>query len=188
MHEAQPWAMGATSLILARTLSIAEPLLLRLLMALADEGRIALRQGYYATTEHQPKLSSEQRAFFEEHVPFDATTPFLPVSFDGVTTQVRSSPIPGLARAFETLLARGVLVKVGDVLYRGTQIERAHERVDAFITANGKMTMAEFRDLLETSRKYAVPLLEWFDARGITVRSGDYRMLRIRKGAHERSV
>ena len=188
MHEAQPWAMGATSLILARTLSIAEPLLLRLLMALADEGRIALRQGYYATTEHQPKLSSEQRAFFEEHVPFDATTPFLPVSLDGVTTLVRSSPIPGLARAFETLLARGVLVKVGDVLYRGTQIERAHERVDAFITANGKMTMAEFRDLLETSRKYAVPLLEWFDARGITVRSGDYRMLRIRKGAHERSV
>jgi selenocysteine-specific elongation factor len=188
LHEAQPWAMGATSLILARTLSVAEPLLLRLLMALADEGRIAQRQGYYASTDHQPKLSNEQRAFFEEYVPFDAATPFLPVSLDGVTAQVRSSPIPGLARAFETLLARGVLVKVGDALYRGTQIERAHERVDTFITANGKMTMAEFRDLLETSRKYAVPLLEWFDARGITVRSGDYRMLRIRKGAHERSV
>ena len=188
LHEAQPWAMGATSLILARTLGVAEPLLLRLLMALADEGRIALRQGYYSTTEHQPKLSSEQRAFFEVHVPFDAATPYLPVTLDGVTAQVRQSPIPGLARAFETLLARGVLVKVGDALYRGTQIERAHEQVDAFITQSGKMTMAEFRDLLGTSRKYAVPLLEWFDARGITVRSGDYRMLRIRKGAHDRSV
>ncbi|MGC2130658.1 MAG: SelB C-terminal domain-containing protein, partial [Candidatus Aquilonibacter sp.] len=188
LHEAQPWAMGATSLILARTLGIAEPLLLRLLMALANEGRIALRQGYYSTTEHQPKLSSEQRAFFEEHVPFDAATPFLPVSLDGVTEQLRLSAIPGLTRAFETLLARGVLVKVGDALYRGAQIERAHERVDAFITANNKMTMAEFRDLLGTSRKYAVPLLEWFDARGITVRSGDYRMLRMRKGTREQSV
>lgn len=188
LHEAQPWAMGATSLILARTLGIAEPLLLRLLMALADEGRIALRQGYYSTTEHQPKLSSDQRAFFEEHVPFDAATPFLPVSLDVVTAQVRQSPIPGLVRAFETLLARGVLVKVGDALYRGTQIERAHERIDSFISQSGKMTMAEFRDLLGTSRKYAVPLLEWFDARGITVRSGDYRMLRMRKGAREQSV
>ena len=188
LHEAQPWAMGATSLILSRTLGIAEPLLLRLLMALADEGRIALRQGYYSTTDHQPKLSNEQRAFFEEYVPFDAATPFLPVLLDEVTTHVRQSPIPGLSRAFETLLARGVLVKVGDALYRGAQIERAHERVDAFITQSGKMTMAEFRDLLGTSRKYAVPLLEWFDARGITVRSGDHRMLRMRKGAREQSV
>ena len=188
LHEAQPWAMGATSLILARTLGIAEPLLLRLLAALADEGRIAVRHGYYATTQHQPKLSNEQRAFFEEHVPFDAAAPFLPVSFDDVAAQVRLSPIPGLPRALETLLARGVLVKVGDALYRGTQIERAHERVDAFIAQSGKMTMAEFRDLLGTSRKYAVPLLEWFDSRGITVRSGDYRMLRMRRGASEQSV
>ncbi len=188
LHEAQPWAMGATSFMLARALGIAESLLLRLLAALAEEGRIAARQGYYATTDHQPKLSNEQRAFFEAQVPFDAATPFLPVAFDVVTTQVKASAITGLSRAFETLLARGVLVKVGDALYRGAQLERAHERIDTFIAAHGKMTMAEFRDLLGTSRKYAVPLLEWFDARGITVRSGDYRMLRMRKGAREPAV
>jgi selenocysteine-specific elongation factor len=188
LHEAQPWAMGATSFILARTLGITEPLLVRLLMALVDEGRVAVRQGYYATTEHQPKLSSEQRAFFETNVPFDAATPFLPVSFDEVTTRMRQSSIAGVSKAFETLLARGVLVKVGDALYRGTQIESAHERIDAFISTNDKMTMAEFRDLLGTSRKYAVPLLEWFDGRGITVRSGDFRMLRMRKGTRQQSV
>jgi selenocysteine-specific elongation factor len=40
------------------------------------------------------------------------------------------------------------------------------------------MTAADFRDLLGTSRKYAVPLLEWLDGRGVTIRSGDYRTLR----------
>ena len=40
------------------------------------------------------------------------------------------------------------------------------------------MTASEFRDLLGTSRKYAVPLLEWLDAHGVTIRNGDYRMLR----------
>ena len=188
LHEAQPWAMGATSLILARSLGIAEPLLVRLLASLAEEGHIAARQGYYSATDHHPRLSNEQRSFFETHVPFEATTPFLPVAFDAVTTEVKASTITGIGRAFETLLARGVLVKVGEALYRGTQLEQAHERIDAFITEHGKMTMAQFRDLLGTSRKYAVPLLEWFDSRGITVRSGDYRMLRVRKGAREPSV
>ena len=37
------------------------------------------------------------------------------------------------------------------------------------------MTAADFRDLLGTSRKYAVPLLEWLDARGITVRKIAWR-------------
>ena len=37
---------------------------------------------------------------------------------------------------------------------------------------------ARFRDLIGTSRKYAVPLLEWFDAAGITIRNGDVRTLR----------
>jgi selenocysteine-specific elongation factor len=188
LHEAQPWAMGATSFVLARTLGVTEPLLLRLLSALADEGRIAARHGYYATTDHQPKLSNDQRAFFETHVPFDAATPFLPVALEEIASLVKASKIPGIGRAFETLLVRGVLVKVGDALYRGTQIERAHAEVEAFITEHGKMTMAEFRDVLGTSRKFAVPLLEWFDSRGITVRSGDYRMLRMRKGAREPSV
>jgi selenocysteine-specific elongation factor len=179
-HAREPWAVGVTSLALARALGIVEPLLVRLLGALVEEGRITQRHGYYATTAHQPKLTPEQRAFFEQHLPFDAASPFVPVSFDEVAASIKASGITGIGKGFDTLLARGVLIKVGDALYRGTQIEQAHQRVEQFITQHGKMTMAEFRDLLGTSRKYAVPLLEWFDGRGITVRSGDYRMLRRR--------
>jgi selenocysteine-specific elongation factor len=69
-------------------------------------------------------------------------------------------------------------VKVNEELYRGTQIAHNRARLEAFLRERGQMTMAEFRDVIATSRKYAVPLLEWFDARGVTVRSGDYRMLR----------
>jgi len=188
VHAREPWAVGATSLGLAREFGIAEPLLVRLLAALASEGRIAAHHGYYATTAHQPKLGPEQRAFFETHVAIDPAAPFRPVSFGEVAALVKTSPITGLSQAFDTLLVRGVLVKVGDALYRGSQVEQAHARVDSFIAANGRMTMSEFRDLLQTSRKYAVPLLEWFDGRGITVRSGDYRTLRVRKGAREQLV
>ncbi len=185
MHQREPWAMGLTSIALARQLGIPEGTLVRLLAALIEDGRIAGRHGYYAATGHTAKLSAEQRSFFEGLVPFDPGQPFVPAVYDDVAAAVKRSPIAGIAKAFETLLARGVLVKVGEALYRGSQIERAHELVDAFIAQSGSMTMAQFRDLLGTSRKYAVPLLEWFDARAITVRSGDVRMLRARKGARE---
>jgi selenocysteine-specific elongation factor len=184
-HRAEPWAMGSTSLAISRALGVEEPLLVRLLNAYAEEGRIAHRTGYYALPEHTPKLTGEQQAFFEAHVPVDPASPFTPTPLANVVAAVKQSRIAGISKAFDTLLARGALVKVGDELYRGTQIAQVHARVEQFLRANRQMTMAQFRDLIGTSRKYAVPLLEWFDARSITVRSGDYRMLRAKTAAHD---
>jgi len=184
-HHAEPWAMGSTSLALARALSLDEPLLVRILAAYAEEGRIAHRTGYFALPEHTPKLTAEQQAFFEAHAPVDKASPLTPVPTANVVAAVKQSRIAGIGKAFDTLLAGGALVKVGDELYRGTQIAQIRARVEQFLRANKQMTMAQFRDLIGTSRKYAVPLLEWFDARGITVRSGDYRMLRAKTAAHD---
>jgi selenocysteine-specific elongation factor len=181
LNEAQtrePWAMGATSLTLARALDVPEALLVRVLNALADEGRLARRAGYFSTTDHTPNLTAEQQSFFEELVPLDAANPFLPAELAAVVARVRESQVNGASKAFDMLLAKGAFVKVNEELYRGAQIAQVRSRVQTFLREHNRMTMAEFRDLIGTSRKYAVPLLEWFDARGITVRSGDYRMLR----------
>jgi selenocysteine-specific elongation factor len=43
---------------------------------------------------------------------------------------------------------------------------------------NGKITLAEVRDLFTTSRKYAQAFLEHLDAMDITVRDGDFRKLK----------
>lgn len=180
----EPWVMGAPSVMIARTLDIPEALLLRVLNAMADEGRLARRAGYFSTTGHSPQLTAEQQAFFEELLPADPSNPFLPAELAGVAARVRHSGVAGAGRAFDMLLAKGVFVKVSEELYRGTQIAQIRARLQAFVREHGRMTMAEFRDLIGTSRKYAVPLLEWFDARGITVRSGDYRMMRSTEEAH----
>ena len=174
----EPWAMGATSVTIARALGVPEALLVRVLNALADEGRLARRAGFFSTTIYNPQLTPEQQAFFEELVPVDPSNPLLPAELAAVSARVRQSAVSGAGRAFDMLLAKGVFVKVNEELYRGTQIAQIRARLQGFVREHGRMTMAEFRDLIGTSRKYAVPLLEWFDARGITVRSGDYRMLR----------
>lgn len=177
-HQQEPWALGTTSLALARALTIGEADLVRLLDAFVEDGRIARRAGYYSLTGHTPTLTPEQKAFFETLVPVDASGPYVPVDLAAAIARIRQSSIPGVGKAFDALLAKGILVKVGGDLYRGSQIAQIRARLQSFLSERDRITMAEFRDLIGTSRKYAVPLLEWFDARGITVRSGDYRFLR----------
>lgn len=178
VHEREPWALGATSIVLARSLNIAELELVRLLDAFVEDGRIARRAGYYSLAGHAPALTAEQTAFFEALVPLDAASPYVPADLAASVTRIRQSPIPGVGKAFDALLAKGILVKVSGDLYRGSQIAQIRARLQSFLKERERITMAEFRDLIGTSRKYAVPLLEWFDARGITVRSGDYRFMR----------
>jgi len=175
-----PWTLGMTSLALARELAVDEPFLMRVLASDAEAGTIVARAGYYATPAHEPRLSDEQRAFFERVVAVDAAQPLVPVPLDAVVDELRRARIPGLGQAFDTLLATGTLVKVGADVYRGTQIDHIRARLELAIRREGPITMARFRDAVGTTRKYAVPLMEWFDATGVTVRDGDVRALRKR--------
>lgn len=177
-HRDEPWAMGVTSIALSRALGVPEALLVRVLGNFVEEGRLVNRSGYYAALGHRPSPSAEQRAFFDDLVPVDEGHPFLPISFAGAVAAVKLAHVTGISKAFDTMLARGALVKVGEDLYRGSQIGSIRARVEAHLNENGRMTAADFRDLLGTSRKYAVPLLEWLDGHGVTIRSGDYRTLR----------
>jgi selenocysteine-specific elongation factor len=177
-HATEPWSLGVTSIALARELAIEENLLVRVLGAFVEDGRLANHRGYYAMLDHQARLSEEQRALFDDAMPLDPSQPFLPVAVETFLGTLRASRVAGVQKAYDTLLVRGSLVKVGDSIYRGSQIAQIRARVESHLRSRESMTAAEFRDLLGTSRKYAVPLLEWFDARGITVRSGDLRTLR----------
>ena len=49
--------------------------------------------------------------------------------------------------------------------------------MERHITESGHITLAEFRDLLGTSRKYAVTILEYFDEKKITRKIDDVRVL-----------
>jgi selenocysteine-specific elongation factor len=177
-HRDEPWGMGVTSIALARELGVAEPQLVRVLEHYVGEGRLCNRGGYYAAIDHQPSFTPEQRAFFDHLVPVDEGSPFLPIPFATAAAAVRLSQLFGVPKVFDTMLARGALVKIGTDLYRGTQIAEIRARVEEHLRERRSMTAAEFRDILGTSRKYAVPLLEWLDSHAVTVRNGDYRTLR----------
>ena len=76
-----------------------------------------------------------------------------------------------------SLVESGDLVRVGDFYLTSEQALRAQTLVRDFIEREGPATVAQIRDLLGTSRKYAVPLCEWLDSTGTTVRRNDVRAL-----------
>jgi selenocysteine-specific elongation factor len=81
---------------------------------------------------------------------------------------------PRLVRA---MLDSGELVKIGDFYLTARSASEARSKVRASIERDGPLTVAQIRDLLGTSRKYAVPLCEWLDQTGTTLRRGDVRAL-----------
>ncbi len=66
-----------------------------------------------------------------------------------------------------------------DVIFRKSDYDEMVEKLRATIRQKGQITLAEARDLFNTTRKYAQALLEHLDSIGMTIRDGDSRKLKI---------
>ena len=83
---------------------------------------------------------------------------------------------------------KGRLVRINDSLYIDAQtFNNILEELKGFLTEKREITVAEFRDIFKTSRKYAVPFLEYFDGIKLTLRVGDKRVLRMTHGEYRTS-
>jgi selenocysteine-specific elongation factor len=82
--------------------------------------------------------------------------------------------------AMLALLAnRGHVVKLKEgVYFHQAPLDELKGNLVAFLKAKGKITTQDFKSLTQASRKYTIPLAEYFDAMKVTVRVGDDRILR----------
>ena len=72
----------------------------------------------------------------------------------------------------------GAITKISEELYLSVKtVENVENKLKALMTGETGKTMAEIRDALGTTRKYAVPLCEYLDRTGFTVRKDDLRFL-----------
>jgi selenocysteine-specific elongation factor len=119
-------------------------------------------------TDHSATLAPEQQRARDELIAcIEAAGTSPPMTSD-------LGADPALLRA---LVEAGDLVRIGDFHLTGAQAAKIRNDVRGSIEASGPLTVAQIRDLLSTSRKYAVPLCEWLDSTGATRRQGDRRYL-----------
>jgi len=121
---------------------------------------------------HEIKFDSHQNASIKQLMGACAANPFAPPTVKEMQATVGED-------VFTALLELEALVQVSaEVAFRNSDYGSMVEKIRAHIEKNGRISVAEARDLFHTSRKYVLPLLEHLDASGITVRDGDFRRLK----------
>ena len=139
-----------------------------LLEKLVQEGTVVEDDSLFKLPQHQPSISDAQRRELDEYVALLESDPFSPPN--------ANLPRPDL---LNILVEEGKVVKVSDtVVFTSNAYQDMVDRVVKHLESEGKITVAQVRDLFNTSRKYALALMEHLDQRRITRRTGDERVLR----------
>ena len=86
----------------------------------------------------------------------------------------------GLAESvINVMLKEGSLVKINEDLYFHKEVlNKLREDYKNLLTRDGKATPASMKELTGLSRKFIIPLMEYFDLTKLTIRAGDHRILR----------
>jgi len=130
-----------------------------------------------ARADFKPKLSANQRKLKDRIVEAHLAAGFQPPDPKEFANQAGGNAA-ALRDIYEVAVAEGVLVKVSDDIYlSGESDGEMRRRVTDRLQSGPGATVAEIRDLLGTTRKYAVPICEYLDRVGLTRRDGDLRVL-----------
>jgi len=122
-------------------------------------------------SEHQVRFTPAQQAQVDALLLEFEAQPYSPPSYKQSSEQVGEEVL----RALITL---GKFCWIGeDVLFQPQILEEIRQAVISQIQQSGSITLAELRDRFDTSRKYAVAVLEYLDQAGVTIRRGDARVL-----------
>jgi selenocysteine-specific elongation factor len=80
---------------------------------------------------------------------------------------------------FNVMFKEGSLIKINEDLYFHREVLlRLRENYKNLLLKDGKATPATFKELTGLSRKFIIPLMEYFDIAKLTIRAGDHRILR----------
>lgn len=87
-----------------------------------------------------------------------------------------------LTDILKLMAKEGSLVRIIDTVYVTASVhQKMIECLKSFYCKKSDMTVAEFRDILNTTRKYALPFLEYLDSNKITLRVGDIRKFLLKE-------
>ncbi|MCG3137297.1 MAG: Selenocysteine-specific elongation factor [Phycisphaerae bacterium] len=137
---------------------------------------------YWAHADYVPKLSREEERLFAALIAeYQQAGLNSPAVNELLCT--KGQPVARLNKLLKLAVAVGELVEYASGAYLAAQVmqEVRARMAEQFRTA-GPQTVAHLRDLLNSSRKVMVPLLEYLDKAGFTRRQGDLRVLRESPG------
>jgi selenocysteine-specific elongation factor len=150
-----------------------------LLNDLQKKGTIVQDQALIRMTDHQVSLKDEEKTFREELELFFKQAGLAPPTIKEVKAKFSKYPNHLLKEVLVIMEREGELVKVTEDLYfHKPALEKIKETLISLLAKKGEIDTPAFKDLTGLSRKFSIPLLEYFDKIKVTMRVGDKRILR----------
>lgn len=148
----------------------------KVLSLLEDMGIVVSVGQKLALADFQVQFSPADKKLYDEISDMYKNSGFAPPTVEEAYSLTKDKA--AAKRVFDALVDGGELIIAPQQMpFHRQVVEDALDKMKDFTAQQGQITLAEFRDLTGTSRKYALPLLEYFDNKGITRKVGDARVL-----------
>jgi selenocysteine-specific elongation factor len=175
-HEIFPLRHGMPREELKSRLKLTPRLFNLVIRRLAADKEVTETQRWLALPDHLVRFSPFQQVKVDQLMEQFVQAPYSPPSVKECQALVGED-------IFSALIDSGDLVAVSDeVVFHKPDYDAMTEKIQLVIQKTGQISLAEARDLFNTSRRYVQALLEHMDRAGITIRSGDFRKLKKNDG------
>ena len=182
-HKREPLSRGlARETLRERVFAHAAPELFRAaLKAAADEGSLVAERELVRSSAHSLELSPEDAALRERLEAVYREAGLEAPTLEEAFARAGGRRPEHTRKILQLLLDAGVLVRVReDLLFHREALERLTAALRSYADAHAPerlIDVAAFKELSGVSRKYAIPLLEYFDRERVTRRAGDRRLI-----------
>ena len=174
-HQKFPLKAGISREQLKSILKLTQEQFDLILGLLSHQGKLVERGTLVWAASHSILLTPQQESQAANLLVKFTQSPYSPPDVTEAEAELGLDVLEGL-------IATNKLIRVSDaVLFLPDTIESMKSWVQKAIQANGSVSLAQFRDHFQTSRKYAAAFLEYLDSIGYTLRKGDVRVLRTIK-------
>ena len=149
-----------------------------LLSALRQEGRVSRVADRYALSDFTITLTKRQRSLRDKILQTYRTAGLEAPATDDVINGVPQNERVDAKQVLESLVTSGELVMLTpQICWHKDVYARVCETVQAHFQVEETLTLGQLRDMLNSSRKYTLAVLEYFDKNRITKKDGDIRRL-----------
>ena len=184
-HQREPLAKGILRETLRENLfaHLAPEIFKSVLTNLENEKKIASEKDIVRIASHSLELSPEEKLLREKILRIYAAANLEVSKLDDVlrdSVKNTKSDLSHARKIFQLLVNSGEIIKITEEFYfEKSAIENLLKKLKYFAAASSDklIDVANFKEIAGISRKYAIPLLEYFDREKITRRAGDKRLI-----------
>lgn len=146
------------------------------LARLEEEHVVSTTATHVQLPGQEPEIKEKTRSAIKSVLQLLNTQPMSPPALKELQDAIAAFE-ENPAEVLAYLEEEGKIVKVAEGMYFSAEaLQTAREKLEIYFAGNKELSLAQARDLWDSSRKYTLPLLEYFDRLRVTKRVGDNRV------------